>query len=78
MTPDTTDNNSKRYAFVGYASIYNYYAYPEHVRPRIALVLLTVMTHMGKSHMGKSIWAKVTWAKVTWAKTIWANVTWAK
>ncbi|CAD5122822.1 DgyrCDS11227 [Dimorphilus gyrociliatus] len=28
------------YAFVGYMTIYNYYAYPEHIRPRISQVIV--------------------------------------
>ncbi|XP_066901057.1 histone acetyltransferase type B catalytic subunit-like [Halyomorpha halys] len=29
-----------RYSVVGYASVYDYYAYPEHIRPRISQVLI--------------------------------------
>jgi len=33
-------DNSYRYAFVGYVTVYNYYAYPERIRPRISQVLV--------------------------------------
>ncbi|XP_014218476.1 histone acetyltransferase type B catalytic subunit [Copidosoma floridanum] len=33
-------DNSVRYATVGFATVYLYYAFPEHIRPRIAQVLI--------------------------------------
>ncbi|XP_071478143.1 histone acetyltransferase type B catalytic subunit-like [Diadema antillarum] len=33
-------NESKRYATVGYATVYRYYAYPDKIRPRISQVLV--------------------------------------
>jgi len=33
-------DDSYRYAFVGYMTVYNYYAYPERIRPRISQVLV--------------------------------------
>lgn len=36
----TSDNGSPLYATVGYATVYRYYAYPAHIRPRISQVLV--------------------------------------
>ncbi|KAJ8036620.1 Histone acetyltransferase type B catalytic subunit [Holothuria leucospilota] len=33
-------NGAKQYAFVGYGTVYRYYAYPDKVRPRISQVLI--------------------------------------
>jgi len=33
-------DNGYRYAFVGYMTVYNYYAYPERIRPRVSQVLV--------------------------------------
>lgn len=35
-----TEGDSVRYATVGFATVYQYYAYPHHTRPRIAQVLI--------------------------------------
>ena len=34
------ENGSPRYAFVGYSTVYEYYAYPENIRPRIAQMVV--------------------------------------
>ncbi|KAK3612177.1 hypothetical protein CHS0354_016563 [Potamilus streckersoni] len=34
------DNGNRMYAIVGYMTVYNYYAYPEKVRPRVSQVLI--------------------------------------
>ena len=36
----TKVNGEYRYYFVGYSTVYNYYAFPEHVRPRISQFLI--------------------------------------
>lgn len=36
----TTSTGALRYGTVGFATVYRYYAYPEHIRPRIAQVLI--------------------------------------
>ncbi|KAJ8670297.1 hypothetical protein QAD02_001556 [Eretmocerus hayati] len=52
------DDNSVRYATVGFATIYQYYAYPHHKRPRIAQVLiLPPFQNMGLgSHLLRAIY----------------------
>jgi len=36
----TTSTGELRYATVGFATVYRYYAYPQHIRPRIAQFLI--------------------------------------
>lgn len=36
----STSGNNNRYATIGFATVYQYYAYPHHTRPRIAQVLI--------------------------------------
>jgi len=36
----TTSNGNTRYAVAGYTTVYQYYAYPEHMRPRISQMLV--------------------------------------
>lgn len=36
----TSNVGSQQYATVGFATVYQYYAYPRHARPRIAQVLV--------------------------------------
>ncbi len=39
---------NKRFAFAGYMSVYKFYAYPEHVRPRVSqMVILPPFQKMG-------------------------------
>lgn len=35
-----TVNGGKQYAFIGYATLYKYYAYPDKIRPRISQVII--------------------------------------
>lgn len=36
----TTSMGTTRYATIGFATVYQYYAYPQHIRPRIAQFLI--------------------------------------
>lgn len=36
----TTSTGACRYGTVGFVTVYRYYAYPQHIRPRIAQVLI--------------------------------------
>ena len=36
----TTPTGNTRYATIGFATVYRYYAYPQHIRPRIAQFLI--------------------------------------
>ncbi len=36
----TTENNEKAYGVIGLATVYEYYAYPDNIRPRISQFLV--------------------------------------
>lgn len=44
----TTPMGTSRYATIGFATVYRYYAYPQHIRPRIAqFLILPLFCRMG-------------------------------
>jgi len=50
-----------RYAFAGYMTIYNYYAYPERIRPRIrycvsSMLLPRYVKHLSKCFIVGPVW----------------------
>ena len=38
-------NGNPMYAFVGYMTVYNYYAYPEKIRPRIRYLIFFLILY---------------------------------
>lgn len=58
----TADDDSVRYATVGFATVYQYYAYPSLTRPRIAQVLiLPPFQNIGLgSHLLRAIYREYT------------------
>lgn len=51
------ENDQKRYYFVGYATVYCYWAYPSNIRPRISQVL--ILPQFQKKNIGYNLLQKI-------------------